>query len=50
MKLQDCVAVITGGASGIGAGCAEYLLDRGAKAVTLLDVNADAGRAVARCD
>jgi 3-hydroxyacyl-CoA dehydrogenase / 3-hydroxy-2-methylbutyryl-CoA dehydrogenase len=47
VKLTDCVAVITGAASGIGAACAEYLLEIGARGVALLDVNGDAGRAIA---
>ncbi|MHC2576454.1 3-hydroxyacyl-CoA dehydrogenase/3-hydroxy-2-methylbutyryl-CoA dehydrogenase [Bradyrhizobium diazoefficiens] len=47
MQITDCVALITGGASGIGEACAEYLLGRGAKGVTLLDVNAEVGRSVA---
>jgi len=47
MKLSDSVAIITGGASGIGAACAEYLLDKGAKAVILLDINAESGAAFA---
>lgn len=47
MDVQHCVALITGGASGIGAACAEYLLDRGAKGVVLLDINQEAGDSLA---
>lgn len=47
MKLTDVVAVVTGAASGIGAGVAQYLLDQGAKGVALLDLNAEAGEAMA---
>lgn len=44
--LTDQIVVITGGASGIGAACAEVLAARGAK-VAVLDVNMDQARAVA---
>lgn len=45
-QLQGQIIAITGGASGIGAACAEVLAARGAK-VAVLDVNMDAARAVA---
>jgi NAD(P)-dependent dehydrogenase (short-subunit alcohol dehydrogenase family) len=57
MDIQGSAAVITGGASGLGAATAELLAQRGAK-VALLDVNIDGARALAgklggiavRCD
>ena len=45
-RLQDRVAVITGGAGGIGLATARRLADEGAK-VVVADVSADAGRAAA---
>lgn len=45
-SLKDRVAVITGGASGIGAACARLMAARGAR-VVIADVNADAARKVA---
>ena len=57
MDIQGCAAIVTGGASGLGAATAELLAQNGAR-VALLDVNIDAARAVAgkigglavRCD
>jgi NAD(P)-dependent dehydrogenase (short-subunit alcohol dehydrogenase family) len=57
MDIDGSAAVITGGASGLGAATAELLAQHGAK-VALLDVNIDAARALAtklgglaiRCD
>ncbi len=57
MDIRGHAAIVTGGASGLGAATAEMLAAAGAK-VALLDVNIDGGRAVAdkigglavRCD
>lgn len=45
-RLQDKVAIITGGASGMGAADARLFVAEGAK-VVLTDLNEDAGRALA---
>jgi len=42
MKIKQQTFLITGGASGLGAATAEYLVERGAQ-VVLADLNADAG-------
>jgi NAD(P)-dependent dehydrogenase (short-subunit alcohol dehydrogenase family) len=46
MKLKDIAAIVTGGASGLGAATAEMLVREGAR-VAILDMNADAGAALA---
>ena len=46
MQFQDKVAVVTGGASGIGAACCRNFAERGAK-VVVADLNGDGARAVA---
>jgi NAD(P)-dependent dehydrogenase (short-subunit alcohol dehydrogenase family) len=46
-KLDEKVAVITGGASGIGAACAEHFVSEGAR-VVVADVQEEEGRAVAK--
>ena len=46
MKLSNKVAVVSGGASGLGEATVERLLDGGAR-VAILDRNADLGRALA---
>jgi NAD(P)-dependent dehydrogenase (short-subunit alcohol dehydrogenase family) len=47
MKIKDALAVITGGASGLGNGVAQYLIAQGAK-VVLLDVQEGPGQAAAQ--
>lgn len=46
MQVSDSVAVVTGGASGLGAGVVQTLLDKGGRAV-ILDLPASAGQAMA---
>ena len=46
MDIQNKVAVITGGASGLGQATAELLVSKGSK-VALFDLNAEAGEALA---
>ncbi len=47
MKLNDCAAVVTGGASGLGEATARALAAAGAK-VALFDINIEKGEALAR--
>jgi len=46
MQIEGCSAIVTGGASGLGAATAEALVSAGAK-VTLLDINIDLARETA---
>lgn len=46
MRFEDKLAVVTGGASGIGEACARFIAGRGGK-VIIADKNLDAARAVA---
>ena len=51
-RAQEKIAIVTGGASGLGAAIARRLVSEGAK-VTITDLQADAGRALAQqlgCD
>ena len=43
MNLQDKVAVVTGGASGLGRAATQLLVDAGAQ-VVIFDMNASAGQ------
>ncbi|PIE37561.1 MAG: 3-hydroxyacyl-CoA dehydrogenase [Gammaproteobacteria bacterium] len=45
MELKDKVAIVTGGASGLGRGTVEAYVEKGAK-VAIFDMNEDAGRDV----
>jgi NAD(P)-dependent dehydrogenase (short-subunit alcohol dehydrogenase family) len=47
MDITGCAAIVTGGASGLGAASAAMLAEAGAK-VAILDVNDDGARAVAQ--
>jgi 3-oxoacyl-[acyl-carrier protein] reductase len=47
MRLQDKIAVVTGGASGFGEGVARRFVDEGAR-VVIADVNTDAANQLAR--
>ena len=46
MQFQDKVAVVTGGASGIGAACCKNFAKRGAK-VVVADLNGEGAEAMA---
>ncbi len=48
MKISESIAVVTGGASGIGLACCRHLLEVGAKGVAILDMNGEVGEKVAR--
>ncbi|MGP8119215.1 MAG: SDR family NAD(P)-dependent oxidoreductase [Xanthobacteraceae bacterium] len=43
MRIEDKVAIITGGASGLGRATAHYLLEEKAARVAIFDLNAEAG-------
>ncbi|MGA2399559.1 MAG: SDR family NAD(P)-dependent oxidoreductase [Steroidobacteraceae bacterium] len=47
MNIQDTLAVVTGGASGLGRAVVEHIIARGGRAA-ILDLQEEAGRAVAR--
>jgi NAD(P)-dependent dehydrogenase (short-subunit alcohol dehydrogenase family) len=47
MEIRDKVAVVTGGASGIGAGMAQRFAREGAQAIVVADVNLERARGVA---
>lgn len=46
MDVKDCVAIVTGGASGLGEASVKYLVERGAK-VCIADIDEDRGQKVA---
>ena len=45
MNIKDNVALVTGGASGLGRGAVEFLIKNGAK-VAILDINDDKAKAL----
>src|SRR5690625_2636713 len=47
MEIKDNVFIVTGGASGLGAGTARMLTDQGAK-VIIADLQDEAGQALAK--
>jgi NAD(P)-dependent dehydrogenase (short-subunit alcohol dehydrogenase family) len=47
MNIKDCVAIVTGGASGLGEATVRNFIAKGARAV-ILDIQADKGEAVAK--
>lgn len=48
MEIQDKVALVTGGASGLGAATVRELIKRGAKAVVIADKAVEPGQALAK--
>ena len=46
MNLQNCGALITGAASGLGEACARMIVENGGS-VTMLDLNEERGQAIA---
>jgi NAD(P)-dependent dehydrogenase (short-subunit alcohol dehydrogenase family) len=47
MNVVDAVVVVSGGASGLGEATCRYLLERGARGVTILDVSRERGAELA---
>ena len=46
MEIKGCVAIVTGGASGLGEACVRYLVNEGAK-VSIFDIVEDKGKKIA---
>ena len=46
MELNDCVAVVTGGATGIGRALVERFHKEGASGLVVADLNIDGAKAV----
>ena len=47
MKVKDCIAIVTGGASGLGEATVRHLSGNGAR-VAIFDIQADKGKALAK--
>ncbi|PDH39835.1 MAG: hypothetical protein CNF00_06885, partial [Candidatus Thioglobus sp. MED-G25] len=47
MRLKNKVALVTGGASGIGAATCQLYAQEGAAGIVVTDINEEAGRSVA---
>ena len=47
MRLKNKVAIVTGGASGIGAATCRLYAQEGAAGIVVADINEEAGRSVA---
>lgn len=46
MKIKDNVALVSGGASGLGEACVRRFIEQGARGVAVLDMNVERGKAL----